>query len=130
MIVDEGKIPLLDSQRTYLSTLTWILFTNNFTIAASTNLMNLTEAAWSGYARVTATTWTAPTVPTPGGAAVTNNSTLANFANSSGATVNFYGWALVDYTLGKLIAAVNIGLQSIPDASNYILAPSVTDNQF
>ena len=129
MIVDTGKVPLLASQISYFGTLSWVLFDSNTTITAATTFGALSFAGWSGYVAVVASPWSTPVVPTPGGPAVTNQTTLPIFTNTSGSTVTFYGFALVDLAASILIAAVNLGLQSIPNGGNYVLAPAITDDQ-
>lgn len=127
MIVDTGKTRLLDSQNTYLSSLSWALFTNNFTIANTTVWTDLVEAAWAGYGRAPATGWTAATIV--GTRAQVRDTTIPVFANTSGGAQTFYGWALIDTAGPYLIAAENIGGTTIPDADIYALAPAITDTQ-
>jgi hypothetical protein len=132
MIVDEGKIPLLNAQGGYLSTVgQWLLFTSNVTIVPSTTYSAVTggnEASWGGYARVSITSLPTPTVPTPGGPAVSTPTPSPVFTNTSGSTVTFYGWALVD-SGGILLAALNIGLQTLPNGQSFVLLPNITDTQ-
>jgi hypothetical protein len=127
MIVNDGKVLLLDSQRTYLSALYWGLFTSNTTILAATVWSDLTEAVWTGYARVVAGTWGAPTIVS--NVAVSTPTAQPTFTNTSGSSQNFYGWFLYDSSAGKLVAAVNVGLTALPNGASYPLAGSITDNQ-
>ncbi len=127
MIVNDGKLLLLDSQRTYLAGLYWGLFTNNFTIANATVLANLTAAAWTGYAAVLAGTFGAPTLVS--NVAVTVPSAQPIFTNTSGSSQTFYGWYLYDTAATKLVAAVNVGLTTLPNGASYPLSASITDNQ-
>jgi hypothetical protein len=127
VIVNDGKLLLLDAQRTYLTNLYWGLFTTNTAIVNTTVFADFTEAAWSGYARVVAGSWQAPTLIA--NKAVTLPNSFPAFGNSSGSPQNFYGWFLYDNSASKLIAAVNIGLTVLPDGATFPLAPSVTDDQ-
>lgn len=131
MIVDEGKIQLLGSEITYLQTLDWGLFSNNIPDSPANNWGTFTgnEAGWSGYVRQVASVWSAPSVPIAGGVAISNSTPLPVFLNTSAVPVTFYGWALIDVAGNRLIAMTNIGLQTIPAGSAYILQPSLTDNQ-
>lgn len=131
MIVDEGKVALLNAEISYLASLTWFLIAGNIADSPSNTFATAVsgEATWGGYARQSATGWQPASVPTPGGPAVSNESSLPVFLNSSGSAQTFYGWALVDLSISKLIAMTNIGAQSIPNGSSYVLAPSKTENQ-
>jgi hypothetical protein len=127
MIVDTGKKALLDLQATGLSVYKWRLFTNNFTIAAGTTVGSLTEAAWTGYNPAVVGTVNAAT--TSGGVATSTPATNPTFSNTSGSSQTFFGWFLTDATGATLIAAVNLGSQTIANGGTFPLAPSFTDNQ-
>jgi hypothetical protein len=129
MIVDAGVAKLLASELSYLSTLTWALFTSNTTILNTTLFTDLTEAAWTGYARVASSGWGNPTAALPRQQTVPN--TMPVFNNTSAAPVTFQGWALIDTSTGPptLIAAVNTGPLVIPPGQSFVLAPAVTDRQ-
>lgn len=128
MIVNTGAIKLLDSQASYLAGLSWALFTNNPTITNATVWADLTEASWTGYARVT--------VGTMGAAAIVSGRAQAapvaqpSFTNTSGSAQSFFGWALIDAAAGPvLIAALNIGNTTLPDGLTYALNAAITDVQ-
>jgi hypothetical protein len=127
MIVDTGKTKLLSFQLDELAGCKWALFTSNTTIAQGTVVGDLTEAAWGGYVRVTAGTFNTPTLVSH--VAVTTPTSNPVFVNTSGGTVTFYGWMLLDSAGTTLIAAVNLGATTIPNGGSFPLAPSVTDNQ-
>lgn len=128
MIVDTGKIRLLNAQAVFLGNCEWALYTNVATITAATVLADLTEAAWTGYARVSFGSASPPAIV--GGRAQTVPSSPPVFGNSSGASQNFEGWFLVDPTgTPGLVAAVPLGTQTIPDGLTYGLSPAVTDTQ-
>lgn len=127
MIPDEGKLKLSESQNSYLGGLKLGLFTNNFTITSATVLADLTQGAWTGYSPVNLTSWaTAVMVGTR--ASKTSNIT-AQFDNTSGSPQTYYGWYLYDDSAGKLIAAVNLGSQTLPDTLSAFYVPSITDTQ-
>lgn len=127
MIVNTGKLQLLDAQRPFLGFCYWGLFTNNLAIAAGTILANLTPAAWAGYVLVNGITWSVPAIVAA--KAVTSGSPNVIFGNSSGALQSFYGWYVIDVSQTYLIAAVNIGLTTIANGANYVLTPTVSDDQ-
>jgi hypothetical protein len=126
MIVNNGKTLLLTQELTYLSGLYWGLFTNNATITDTTTWSALTEAAWTGYARVAVGTCQTPTIVA--NKAVTQPNSYPSFGNTSGSTQTFYGWFLYDATAGELVAAVNIGSTSIANGATYPLVPTLTLN--
>lgn len=127
MIVNDGRVLLQESQRSYLATLYWGLFISNTTIAAGTVFADLTEAAWTGYSRVLAGTFAAATLVGTRGQTVPVSVPI--FLNSSGGTETFYGWFLYDNAASKLVAAVNIGSTSIVDGGMFALAAAVSDTQ-
>jgi hypothetical protein len=127
MIVNDGKLKLLDSQDTYLAGLKWGLFATNVTILATTVFGDLTEAAWTGYARVTVGTVPASTIVA--GKATTQPNTQPSFGNSSGSTQTFFGWFLLDATATKLVAAVNLGSTTLASGATYPLAAVFTDDE-
>jgi hypothetical protein len=127
MIVNDGKLKLLDTQATYLAGLVWGLFTSNTTISATTAWAALTEAAWSGYARVTVGTVGASTIVA--GKAVSQPTAQPSFGNSSGSTQTFFGWFLYDPSASKLIAAVNLGSTTIANGATFPLSTAFTDDE-
>jgi hypothetical protein len=127
VIVNSGSLKLLNAQRTYLATLDWALFTSDTFVEASTVWANLTEAAWGGYFRAPAGVWRVPIVLA--GRAVVYPVALPGFSNSSGAPQNYFGWALVDSAGPTLIAAKNLGQQTIPDGGAFNLSPQISDRQ-
>jgi hypothetical protein len=127
LIVNDGKLQLLGFEIPDLETCLWGLFTNNFTIAPTTVLADLVEAAWTGYARATVGTLAAPSLVS--NVAVTTPGTNPTFTNTSGVAQGFFGWFLVDPTGLILMAAVNLGSTTIPDGGIFPLAPTITDNQ-
>jgi len=127
MIVNTGKLVLLGFQLTDLSSCLWALFTNNFTVTNATVLASLVEAAWTGYARQAVGALNAPTLTA--NVATTTPTTNPTFTNTSGVSQSFYGWMLLDSAGTTLIAAVNLGANTIPDGGLFPLAPTITDNQ-
>lgn len=127
MIVDEGKITLLEEQVPALETYEWGLFTNNYTVVDSTVLSDLTEAAWSGYSRVTVGTLGAVTIVATRAQTIPN--ILPVFTNGSGSPVVIYGWFLVRPSDSKLIAAETVGSTTIPAGQTYGLAGAISDTQ-
>jgi hypothetical protein len=128
MIVDTGKTKLLDLQDAGLAAYKWRLFTNNFTITNATLLTDLTAAAWSGYADVTV--GSVPPSTIVGTRASTVPLTPPVFSNLSLTSQTFYGWCLFDPSgAGTLIAAVNIGITTIPAGGTFALTPTITDTQ-
>jgi hypothetical protein len=121
VIVNTGLIQKLTQELTYFSGFYWGLFTNNVTITATTALSALTEATWAGYAEVTGLTWSTPTIV--GGAALSTGSPNPSFSNTSGSAQSFYGWFCKD-SAGNLVAAVNLGAQSLPNAGTYVITPT------
>lgn len=126
MIVNDGKVQLLNAQLSYLSGLVWGLFTSNTTITDTTTFSSLTEAAWTGYSRVTAGTWQTPTIVS--NKATSQPNTYPSFGNTSGSNQTFYGWFLYDSSAGKLIAAVNLGSTTLASGGTFPLPPVITDN--
>lgn len=127
MIVNDGKLKLLDSQATYLSGLVWGLFTNNVTILATTTFAALTEAAWTGYARATVGAVGASSIVS--GKATAQPTSQPSFGNGSGSTQTFFGWFLYDASAGKLIAAVNLGSTTLANGGTFPLATVFTDDE-
>ena len=125
MIVNDGKLYLLELQVPDLETCFFGLFTNNFTITLSTSLSDLTEAAWSGYVQVLIGTLVGPTLSSD--RAVVTPVTPIAFTNTSGSPVNFYGWFMVDAAQTRLIAAVNVGVTTIPDGMVFNLNARVSN---
>jgi hypothetical protein len=79
------------------------LYTNNLTPTLATALVNLTEAGWTGYAAVTLdfTNFTINGVAGNSGYALASPIT---FTNSTGSTVNPYGYYVTDTAVTKLLA--------------------------
>lgn len=127
MITDVGAIALLTYQFSNLQSDVWGLFTNNVTITNSTVFANLTEAAWTGYARVTVGALNTATIV--GGRASTTPTVQPTFTNGSAGGVTFYGWFLLDLSGNILIAAVNFGSTTIPAGLTFALTATITDKQ-
>lgn len=127
-IVNDGKLKLLAAQISYLNTLYFGLFTNNVTPIDGTAWSALTEAGWSGYARVAANNWGTPAIVSNAAQSLSAINPL--FSNTTGSSQTFYGWFLIDASGGTpvLIAASNIGLTTIPAGQSYGFAPGITDN--
>jgi hypothetical protein len=129
VIVDQGAKWLLDVQTgnvaDFLDNANFFLFTNDFDVEAGTLTGDLVPAAWAGYADQPAGPWT-PAAVISGRAQVFP---LANpvFHNGSAGPVQFYGWGLKAGVGLFLIAAINIGLQTIPAGRDYVLLPAITD---
>lgn len=127
MIVNEGILQLLDEQDTYLSSLVFGLFVSNTTISATTVIGDLTLASWSGYSNAAVGSLYPSTIVGP--RAQTSPVSQPVFTNGSGSPVTFYGWFLYDPTASKLVAAVNLGLRTIPAGETYALVATFTDRQ-
>lgn len=127
MIVDTGKLKLLGYQFTDLASCAWALFTDNETISAASVWADLTEAAFTGYARVTVGTLNTPTIVST--RASTTPTVQPVFNNGSGGSVNVYGWALIETAGPTLIAAENFGLTTIPAGQSLALQGTITDTQ-
>jgi hypothetical protein len=105
MLVDSGKA-LTAQVLSGLSppeNLQFCLYTNSVTWTHATVIGNLTEAAWTGYARVT--------VPLAGWMLIGSDAALdiiyqatalANFTNSTGSTVTANGFFVMGVTSGSL----------------------------
>jgi hypothetical protein len=126
MIVNSGKSVLLGSQTGYISGLVWGLFSNNLLISSATVFANIVEAAWTGYSRLTVGTLQAIQIISD--KATTQPSVQPTFLNSSTGTQTFYGWFLLDASSNTLIAAQNLGQQSLPAGAAYPLAGVFTDD--
>jgi hypothetical protein len=127
MIVNEGKIQLLNAQRVFLGTLDWGLFTNNVVILSTTVFADLVLAGWGGYSSVGAGAWGTPNIIA--NKAVSVDTVVPVFGNTSGAPQTFYGWLLYDPVAAKIVAAVNIGATVIPDGGSYPLSATISDDQ-
>jgi len=127
MLLQQGQLELQNAQLTYLEGLYFGLFVTNLTITPTTSNAAVTgaEAAWTGYARQTIASW--PPASTVSGTAVTAPTTLLTFANSSGSAQTFYGWFAINPTSGNVVAATNIGPQTVPPSSNYSFSVSCSD---
>lgn len=103
-VPDQGEIRMLQAVKD-ISPQRIILFQNNITPGNSTTFADLTEATFSGYARVTPS-WGAIATGGDGRAAMV--AAAANFTHNGGVVTNLvYGWAWIDSAVGveKLIAA-------------------------
>jgi hypothetical protein len=127
VIVNDGKLVLADFQGADLATTHWRLFTTNVAIVNTTVKADLTEAAWGGYAAVSAGAWGAAVLVS--NKAVKVPTTNPSFTNTSGANQTFWGWYLTDDVSGKLIAAVNIGATVISNGAVFPLAAAISDDQ-
>lgn len=127
MIPDQGALQLAEYQTSGLNVCEMWLFTSNTTITTSTVIGDLTAAAWTGYAPVALTSWSAATIV--GGRAQKTSTITAQFNNTSGSSQTYYGWAIVDPVTTKLIAAVNLGAQVIPDGLSAFYVPYITDKE-
>lgn len=125
MIVDGGTGLLLQSQLSLLDTFLWGLFTSDTVITETTVLTDLTEASWSGYTRSPATGWDAISLQTPRQVAVPTAN--PSFGNTSGSAQSFHGWFVVDSGGVTLIAAANLGPQTIADGTTLQLAAACSD---
>ena len=124
MIVNTGLITKLNAELSYLNTLKWGLFTNNYTITAATVYSDLTEASWTGYSTVSGLVFDSP--PTIVSAkALSTASPNPSFGNTSGSTQTYYGWFCYDPS-DVLVAAVNLGAQTIANGGVYVITPSVS----
>lgn len=118
--VDGGRTKLLTAEASYLAGLKWGLFTNNISIVETNVFADLTEAAWAGYNRITVGVLTAAAIAA--GRAVSQPQNPPSFGNSSGGTVTFFGWFLIDPADSTLVAAVNVGQQNLANGGSYPLA--------
>lgn len=127
MLVNEGLLDFQAAELTYLNNLQWGLFTANYDIIDSTVLADVvaSEAAWAGYARQTTSPWTTPAIVS--GGAQTTGPALLSFTNTSGASQTFWGWFVANPTTGKLVAALNIGAQTIPNTGLYAFAGALNE---
>lgn len=127
MIVETGLLDLQKNDLAYLEALEWGLFTANLAITATTVLADVTasEAGWTGYERAESTPWQTPAIIA--GGSQTGTTSLLTFSNGSGGSVTFYGWFAVNPTTGALVAALNIGLQTIPSTGVYSFAAALND---
>jgi hemolysin-activating ACP:hemolysin acyltransferase len=103
VIVNTGKVKLQEAQQTYVESLYWALFTNDVEIEDETVWGDLTEAAWTGYARVPVGDLSAAAIVAGKSQQVPD--AVPVFTNGSGSPVTFYGWALIDTTSTPVIVA-------------------------
>lgn len=97
VIPDATLSDLLVDTQVHVSAWRVVLFKNNYTPVIGTSWASLTEANFSGYARVTPT-FGAPTISA---SVATSVGSTATFTHNGGATPNdCYGWALIDTTPG------------------------------
>lgn len=127
MLVNEGLLDFQAAELAYLNNLEWGLFTSNYAVVDTTVLSDVTasEASWTGYARQTASPWTTPAIVA--GGAQTGTPTLLTFTNGSGSSQTFYGWFACNPSTGKLVGALNIGLQTVPAGSPYSFAAALNE---
>lgn len=102
------------------------LFTNNYSVVDGVTLSDLTEAAFSGYARVTLNNFSTP--PTVSGHVASSVAGLALFSNTSGSAVDVYGYFIVDHTSSEFLLAENFPTPpvSIPAAGAIAIKPQLT----
>jgi hypothetical protein len=128
VIVNTGLKALLTAQLSYLSNLTWQLFTSDTTITRATVLTDLgSVASWTGYADVPAGGWGTVNIVDP--RAVSVDTVLPTFDNSSGSGQTFYVVALVDVINSTLVWAQNLGATVIADGGSYVFTGQITDKQ-
>lgn len=127
MIVNTGKIALLNLQLTALAAYEWRLFDSNTTITDATVFADLTEASFTGYAPVTV--GTLGTASLVGSRAQTLPVVQPSWTNSGGSPTDFYVWGLVDPAGPTLVSATNIGLTTIPAGLTWALNVGITDTQ-
>lgn len=127
MIPFEGLLDMQADELSYLEGLEWGLFTANYNVVVATTLADVlaSEASWTGYTRQTVSPWTIPSIVS--GGAQTGTSALLTFTNSSGGAVTFFGWFAMNPASEKLVAALNIGTQTIPNGSPYSFAAALND---
>lgn len=83
------------------------LFTNNVTVSDTTIAANLTPGAWSGYVQVAISLASLVSATLTGNVSYITTSVVPQFTNTSGGSVNVYGWMLRGATSGLLVAAQN-----------------------
>jgi hypothetical protein len=127
MIVDEGKVRLLEEQIAALEVYQWGLASADTTIDRFTVFADLTECAFTGYARVTVGTLSAPVIV--GTRAQTVPITQPSWTNGGGTDTDFFIWFLIDSTDDTLVSATNIGLTTIPAGLTWLLNAGITDTQ-
>lgn len=125
MIVDEGKIALLECQYPTLVTYLWHLLATDEPVTADTVVGDLTEPVWDGYAPFPMGTLSPAVIVA--GRARTSPTPLPSFDNAEAFSVTVYGYFLTDDTGLVLIAAHNFGATVIPAGQSLALAASVTD---
>ncbi len=125
IIVNDGKVQLLQAQISYLQSVYLTLFTNNVAESGSVVWGTLTEAGWAGYARVLTTPWSAAALS---GSVSLSTGPPCTFTNTSGAPVNYYGWALYDSVNNKLVGFANLGLQTLANGATITYTPTMTDD--
>ncbi len=119
-LVNGGKTALLDAQASTVAGYYWALFTSNTTITDATVLSDLTEAAWTGYARQLVGSLNVSAIS--GGRAVATPVANPTFSNGSGGSQTFYVWGLVSASMsGVLLAADNLGVSTIPGGGTFTL---------
>jgi len=127
MIVDEGKKVLLDFQLSSLGLCYWALFTSNTTISNTTVYGDLAISADTGLTPQASSSWGTSAVISH--VAVSLPTTNPVWVNGSGSSKTIYGWALLNSSQNKIIAAVNVGSTSIANGASYSISASITDNQ-
>lgn len=102
----------------------WLLFVNDIIITRTTQLSDLTEAAWPGYSRVSNGICIGPfAVDTLETSYPYVNPT---FVNSDSVAYPYYGWGIVDRRTDFLVAAGNVGLSSIAAGAQVIVLAAYT----
>lgn len=127
MIVDAGKLTLLGMQVTALQTCSVGLFSSNTTITSATVLADLTESAFTSYARQTVSTLTSPAIVST--RAQVTPVTLPTFHNGSGSGANIYGWFFTNVAGTEIISATNIGLTVIPAGQDLAIQLRITNTE-
>lgn len=97
------------------------LFTNNYVPTLSTVLADLTVAAWSGYAAVSQS-WSDYSINGVAGHSGFAIAPPISFLNSSGGSVNAYGYYVTDSTGAYLLAVARF------DSAPVSIAPSASLN--
>jgi hypothetical protein len=127
-IVNTGKaiwFPTLIANATQNEDYVVDLFTNNVTVSDTTVASGLTPGSWTGYAQVAVARSTF-TYSLSGVQGQETSSVVPQFNNTSGGSVNVYGWMMRGATSGTLYAAANFTVGTpvaIPSLSNLQLNP-------
>jgi hypothetical protein len=97
------------------------LFTNSATVSDTTVASDLTPGAWTGYAQVSLprSSWTTPVVS--GTTCTLGTTVVPQWTNTSGSSVNVYGWMLRGAVSGTLYLAQNFSGAPIAIPNTYYL---------